>query len=72
MEHEHDSDTNCNCCAWNDPQSIGKGTRRLGNKRTRGNHPDYSIVKNTEKSPGNLRRVAATQIPVKDYQLTLV
>ena len=38
-------------------------------------HPDYSIVdnsQNTEKSPGDLRRLAVTQTPVKDHQLTLM
>ena len=27
---------------------------------------------NTEKSPGDLRRLAVTQSPVKDHQLTLM
>ena len=55
-------------------QRIGKKTERLGNKRTKGDHPDYSIIKlkqNTEKSPGDLRRLVVSQTPVKDYQLTL-
>ena len=30
------------------------------------------IWQNTEKSPGHLRRLARTQIPVKDHHLTLV
>ena len=30
------------------------------------------IGKNTEKSPGDLRRLAVTQTPVKDHQLRLV
>ena len=37
--------------------------------------PNYSIVainQNTEKSPGDLRRLALIQTPVKDYHLTLV
>ena len=36
---------------------------------------NYSLVgisKNTEKSPGNLRRLAVTYTPGKDYQLKLV
>ena len=40
-----------------------------------GDHPNYYIIENgqnTEKSPGNLRRLAVTQTPVKDYQLTLM
>ena len=27
------------------PKRNGKGTGRLGNKRTNGDHPDYSIIK---------------------------
>ena len=74
MKNGGDTDTNCICCARNNSKRIGKGTERLGNKRTSGNHPDYSIVKidqNTEMGPGDLRRLAVTQIPVENYQLTL-
>ena len=40
-----------------------------------GDHPNNSIIENgqnTEKSPGDLRRIAVTQSPVKDHQLTLM
>ena len=40
-----------------------------------GDHLNYSIIEinqNTEKSPGELRRCAVTQTPVKDHQLTLM
>ena len=40
-----------------------------------GDHPNNSIIENaqnTEKSPGDLRRHAVTQSPVKDHQLTLM
>ena len=40
VEHEGDSDTNCNWCTWNNPQRLGKWTGRLGNKRTSGDHPE--------------------------------
>ena len=73
MKNEDDSDTNCNYCAWNYPQKIGKGTGRLGNKRTRPSK--YSIIKidqNTEKSPKDFRRLAVTQSSVEDHQLALV
>ena len=53
----------------------GKGAGRIGNKNTSGNHSNDSTVKigqNTEKSPGDLGRVAVTQTPVKDHQLRLV
>ena len=36
-------------------------------------HPYYSIIENgqnTEKIPGDLRRLAITKIPIKDHQLT--
>ena len=41
---------------------------------TNGDHPNYiiEIGQNTEKSPGDLRRLAVTKTPVKDHQLTLV
>ena len=57
------------------PKRIGKGTGGVGNKRMSGNDPDDSIIdngQNTEKSPGDLRRLAVTQIPVKNHQLTLM
>ena len=36
---------------------------------------NYNIIENgqnTEKSPGDLRRLAVTQTPVKNHQLTLM
>ena len=60
--------------AWNDPQRFGKGVGRVGNLKNR-EHPNYSIAKiglNTESNPRDLRRLAVTQTPVKDYQLTVV
>ena len=72
MEHEDDGDTNCSWGIWNDIQRIVKGTGRLRNQRTSWNHPDYSIImigRNTEKSPGDLRRLAVSHTPVKDHQL---
>ena len=38
-----------------------------------GDHPNNCIIENgqnTEKSPGDMRRLAVTQSPVKDHQLT--
>ena len=40
-----------------------------------GDHPNDSIIENgqnTEKSPGDLRRLAVTQTPVKNHQLTMM
>ena len=45
MEHEGDGDTNCNGGTSNNPQRIGKGTGRPGNKKRSGDHPDHSIIR---------------------------
>ena len=45
------------------------GGRR--NKRTSRDHPSYSFIKNgqdTEKSPGDLRKLAVTQAPVRKHR----
>ena len=56
--------------------TVTKGLeQRLGNKRTSEDHPNYSINKigqNTEKSSGDLRRIAVSQTLVKNHQLTLM
>ena len=47
----------------------------LGSLRTNGDHPNYSIAEigqNTKKTPGDLRRLADTQTPVKDHQVALM
>ena len=75
MEYEGDDYTNCDWCFLYNHQRIIKGTGGHGNKRTSGDHPNYSIIENgenTEKSPGDLRRLAVTQIPVKKHQLKLM
>ena len=75
MEHEGDGDINCSWCTWNGPQELGKETRRIGDQKRNLNHPSYSIAKigqNIKKSPGDLRRLAVTQTPVKDNKLKLL
>ena len=74
MEHEGDGDTHCTWLTWKNPQRISKRIGKLGNKRTSGNHPDYSIKigKNTEKSRGDFKRLAVIQTPVKNHLQTLV
>ena len=66
MEHQNDGDTNCNRCTWKDPKKLGK----VEKQRTKRDYPNYSIVKisqNTEKSPGDLRRAAASRTPDEDH-----
>ena len=50
VEHESDGDTNCDWCTRYSHQRIGTGIERLGNKRTHGDHPNYSIVEYWEMS----------------------
>ena len=53
---------------------IIKGTGGLGSRRMSGDHPNDSIIENvqkTKKSPGDFRRLAVSQIPVKRTVLFL-
>ena len=68
-KHESDDCTNCDWCFWHSNKRIIKGPGGLGNWRTSGHHPNDSIIEdgqNTEKSSGDLRRLAVTQTPVKN------
>ena len=59
MEQKSYGDRNCSRGAPYNYQKIDKRTGGLRNKRTDGDHLNYSIVEigqNTEKSPGDLRR----------------
>ena len=52
-----------------------KGPSGIGSWRTSGDHPNSYIIENglnTEKSPGDLRKLAVTQTPVKNHQLMLM
>ena len=54
---------------------ISTETGEIGNKRTSGDYPNYSIIENgqnTEKRPEDLRKLAITHTPVKNYQLMLI
>ena len=75
MKHEGNNYTNRDWCFWCSHQRITKGTGGLEGRRTSGDHPNYNIIENsqnTEKSPGDLRRLAITQTPVKYHQLKLI
>ena len=72
MEHESDGDTYCNWCSWYSHQRIATGTGVLGNKRVSGDYSFIKIDQNSEKSPGDLRRLAVTQTPVRNHQLMLM
>ena len=54
---------------------LGKEPGKVENRRTNRNHPNNNIDKigqNPEKNPGELRRLAVDQTPVKVHQLTPV
>ena len=56
-------------------KGIIKGSGGLGSWRTGRDYPNDSIAEdgqNTETSPGDLRRLAVTQTPVKNHQLILM
>ena len=75
LEHVGDNYTNCNWCFWYSKLRTIKGPGGLVSWQTCGDHPNDSIIENgqnTEKSPGDLRKLAVTQTPVKDHQLTLL
>ena len=68
-EHESDVYTSCDWCSWYSHQMIIKGNGGLRNKRTSGDHSNYSIYKigqNIAESPRYLRRLAVTQTSVKE------
>ena len=50
MEPESDADICCDWYAWYSHQRIENGTERHGNKRTRVDYPNYSIVEITQKT----------------------
>ena len=63
VENESEGHAICNWCFWYSYRRIVTRTGGLQNKRSSGNHPNYSIIeigKNTEKSSGDLKRYAVT------------
>ncbi len=74
MEHESDIYTTYNWCSWYSHRRMIKWTGGLGNKRTSGDHPNYSIIEinqDIEESPRDLKRLAVTKTPGKNQQLML-
>ena len=74
-EHESDSSNNWNLRAWYSHQRISTWNGELENKRKSADHPNYSVIEvgqNTEKSPGNLWRLAVNETLLENHQLTLV
>ena len=60
---------------WTVSKSFERGLAELKIRGRIGDNPNYCIVsvsQNTEKSPGDQKRLAITQDPVKYHQLTVV
>ena len=74
-KHELDDYTNCNWCSWYCHQRVGTRAGGLGNNETDEDCPNYSIVEigqNTEKSLGELGKLAVTQTSVENHWPTLM
>ena len=67
MKHESDGNTNCNWYTRYSYQMFDTRTGRFGNNRRSRDYPHKSIVEigqNSEKSLGELRKLAVIQTPV--------
>ena len=63
MEYEGDEDSNFSLCDRNNHKRLDQGTQKIRKWKTSGVHLEYNIIKigqNTEKSPGNLGRLAVS------------
>ena len=68
MELESDGDRDCNWHTWKCPQKLGKGLGDLEiGRRVETIQTTELYSQNTGKSPGDLKRFAIIQIPVKDH-----
>ena len=54
------------------PKGLVKGLEDLDFKKSNRDYSDYSITKNTKRSPWDLKRFAVAQTPVRNHQLMLV
>ena len=74
VDLECNSNTNCSCCTQNDPQRLGKKTGGIGYQRENQDFLDHNIgmIGWNQKRPGDLRKLAVTEIPGKNHKLILV
>ena len=74
MEHESDVYTNCILNSLDSHQRVNKRTVGIGNKRMSRDHSNFCIIgidQNTEKSHGDLKKLAVTETPGENHQLTV-
>ena len=70
-----DNYNNHDWCFWYCNKRIIKGPGGRNGWSTSGYHPNYSNIEddqNTEKSLGNMRKLAGTEAPVNGHQLKLM
>ena len=75
VKHEGDGDISSIVGPWNNPWEPGNETWRTGDYKKNWNYTSHSTTKisqDTEKSLGDLRRLAVTYTPVKSHLLELV
>ena len=68
IKHEGDSDVNCSWCTWNNLQRIlvDKSEDKINTIQ------NTKIIQNTEKKPGDLRKLDVILTLMKNHQLMLV
>ena len=75
MEHKGDGNTSDTDDISAVTKGLVQGLEDLENKKVSGDHPNNNIVEigqNTKKNPGDLTRLAVTQILVENHQPKLV
>ena len=75
VEHDSDHCANFDWCIWHNNKRIIKRLGGLGSWRTGRDYRNDNIAENgqnPETSPRDLRRLAVTQTPEKNHQLTLM
>ena len=72
MVHDGNGYANCNCCTWNNPQRLSKGTGRLRNQRTIKDRPYrlqfIKMSRNTEKSPRDVKKLDSRESQAANCQ----
>ena len=75
IEHASDDGTSLNLFSWYNHQRRDSRTGGHGNKKTRGDQSNYSIIEighTTETCPGDMRKRNVTQTLVGNHRLSLV
>ena len=72
VEYESENDTSCSWRLWNDSQGPRKETGRTEGEWKNRDHRTFKNRYNTEKSPGDLRKLAVAQTSRKNHELKLL